>query len=126
MEIQVENHGSNVDLKIVLVWFWLFHVGFQTWCQFFILKVMFICIYTFLNHKRFEKSLHACPYCFCIAKGLATFRLVDTFCALIISIKPIKVFRSTWYHLCHFEVIFCYFAGFCMQWPFDIEICTEP
>ena len=29
----------------------------------------------FLNDMLFEKSLHACPYCFCIAKGLATFRL---------------------------------------------------
>ena len=75
MEIQVENHGSDVDLKIVLVWFWLSHVGFQTWFQIFILKVMLICTYTFLNHKLFEKSLHACPYCFSIAKGLATRRL---------------------------------------------------
>ena len=47
VEIQVENLGSNIDLKIVLVWFWLFHVGFQTWCQFFSLKVMFIGTYTF-------------------------------------------------------------------------------
>ena len=54
VEIQVENYGSGVDLKIVLAWFWLSHVGFQTWCQFFILKVMFICTYTFLNHKLFE------------------------------------------------------------------------
>ena len=75
MESQVENHGSDVDIKIVLVWFLLSHVGFQTWYQFFILKVMLICTYTFLNHKLFEKSLHACPYCFCIAKGLATRRL---------------------------------------------------
>ena len=29
----------------------------------------------FLNHKLFEKALHACPYCFYIAKGLATCRL---------------------------------------------------
>ena len=54
MEIQVDYHGSDVDLKIVLVWFWLSHFGFQTWFQFFVLKVMFICIYTFLNHKLFE------------------------------------------------------------------------
>ena len=50
----VENYGSGVDLKIVLAWFWHSHVGFQTWCQFFILNVMFICTYTFLNHKLFE------------------------------------------------------------------------
>ena len=54
MEIQVENYGSGVDLTIVLAWFRLSHVGFQTWFQFFILKVMSICIYTFLNHKLFE------------------------------------------------------------------------
>ena len=73
MEIQVDYHGSDVDLKIVLVWVLLFHVGFQTWYQFFFLKVVSICIYTFLNHKSFlRKSLHACPYYFCIAKGLAT------------------------------------------------------
>ena len=29
----------------------------------------------FLNHKLFEKSLHASPFSFSIAKGLATFRL---------------------------------------------------
>ena len=29
----------------------------------------------FLNHKLFEKSLHAFAFCFSIAKGLATFRL---------------------------------------------------
>ena len=54
MEIQVENHGSDVDLKIVLVWFWPSHVDFHAWYQFFILKVMSICAYTFLNHKLFE------------------------------------------------------------------------
>ena len=27
MEIQVDYHGSDVDLKIVLVWVLLFHVG---------------------------------------------------------------------------------------------------
>ena len=54
MEIQVDYHGSDVDLKIVLVWFWLSHIGFQTWFKFFILKVMSISTYTFLNHKLFE------------------------------------------------------------------------
>ena len=75
MEIQVENHGSDVDLKLVLISFLLSHFGFQARYQFFTLKVMLICTYTFLNHKLVEKSLHACPYCFCIAKGLATCRL---------------------------------------------------
>ena len=75
MEIQVENHGSDVDLKLVLVWLLFSHAGFQSWYQFFILRVMPICTYTFLNHKLFEKALHACPYSFSIAKGLATRRL---------------------------------------------------
>ena len=75
MKIQVENHGSDVDLKLVLIWFLFSHVGFQTWYQFFILKVMLICTYNFLNHKLFEKSLHVFPFCFSIAKGLATCRL---------------------------------------------------
>ena len=75
MEIQVENHGSDVDLKFVLVWVLLSHVGFQPWYQFFILKVVSICAYTFLTINFLRKSLHACPYYFCIAKGLATCRL---------------------------------------------------
>ena len=53
MEILVDYHGSDVDLKIVLIWFFLSHVGLQAWYQLFILKVMSICIYTFLNHKLF-------------------------------------------------------------------------
>ena len=32
-------------------------------------------------------------------------KVLSSFCALIISIKPIDVLRSTWYHLCHFEVV---------------------
>ena len=75
MEIQVENLGSNIDLKIVLVWFWVFHVGFQTWCQFFSVKVMFICTYTFLNHNIFENHRLHLLLVLSIAKGLATFRL---------------------------------------------------
>ena len=54
MEIQVDYHGSDVDLKIVLVWVLLSHVGLQARYQFFILKVMSICTYTFFNHKIFE------------------------------------------------------------------------
>ena len=64
MEIQVDYHGSNVDLKIVLVLVLLSHVGLQAWYQFFILKVMFICIYTFLNHKLFEKITACMPLLF--------------------------------------------------------------
>ena len=64
VEIQVDYHGSDVDLKIVLVWVLLSHVALQAWYQFFILKVMFICIYTFLNHKLFEKITACMPLLF--------------------------------------------------------------
>ena len=46
-EVQVENHGSDVDLKLVLIWFLFSRVGFRTGYQLFILKVMPICTYTF-------------------------------------------------------------------------------
>ena len=46
VEIHIENHGSDIDLKVILVWVLLSHVGFQTWYQFFILKVVSICTYT--------------------------------------------------------------------------------
>ena len=54
--------------------------------------------------------------------------VLSAFCALIVSIKPIEVFRSTWYHLCHFEVICGYFAGFCVPRPLSsnsISRCGE-
>ena len=47
MEIQVENNGFDVDLKLVLIWVLFSHVGFLIGCKFFILKVMFFCTYTF-------------------------------------------------------------------------------
>ena len=75
MEIQVEFLGSDIDLKLVLIWFMFSHVGFRAGYQLFILKVMPICIYTFWTINFLIKLLHACPYCFCIAKGLATCRL---------------------------------------------------
>ena len=84
MEIQVEFLGSNVDLKLVLIWFLFSHVGFRTGYQFFILKVMPICTYTFLTINFLRKSLHACPYYFCIAKGLATCRLGGVISAQIV------------------------------------------
>ena len=42
-------------------------------CSF--LKVIPICIYIFETAALFIKPLHICPYCFSIAKGLATCRL---------------------------------------------------
>ena len=75
MEIQVENHGSEVDLKFVLVWVLLSHVGFQTWYQFFILKVVSICTYTFLTISFLRNHCMHFLFGFSIAKGLATCRL---------------------------------------------------
>ena len=75
VEIQVENNGSDADLKLVLIWVLFSHVGFLTDCKFFILKVMFFCKYTFRTINVLRKLLHACPYCFCNDKGLATCRL---------------------------------------------------
>ena len=69
MEIQVDFLGSNVDHKLVIIWFLFSHVGFLTGCKLFILRVMLFV------HILFVKSLHAYPYCFSIAKGLATCRL---------------------------------------------------
>ena len=46
-EIQVDFLGSDVDLKIVLIWFLFSHVGFLTGCKLFIFWVMSFCTYTF-------------------------------------------------------------------------------
>ena len=46
-EIQVDFLGSDADLKIVLIWFFLSHISFQIGYQLFILKALLICIYTF-------------------------------------------------------------------------------
>ena len=75
MEIQVENHGSDVDLKLDLIWFLFSRVGFRTGYQLFIFKGNTYMYIQFLNHKLFETALHACPYCFCIAKELVTCQL---------------------------------------------------
>ena len=69
MEIQVDFLGSNVDQKLVIIWFLLSHVGFLTGCKLFILKVIPICTYTFC------KITSCIPLYFSIAKGLATCRL---------------------------------------------------
>ena len=75
MEIQVEFFGSDDDLKNCS------YMVFALSCQFSNLvsinhfkgnAYMYI---HFLNHKLFEKSVHAHPFCFSIAKGLATCRL---------------------------------------------------
>ena len=79
-------------------------------------------------------------FCFCIAKGLATFRLggvisaqksailnpFECFCVLIMSIMPIEVFKSSYFHLCRLEGIFGCFTGFCVLWELNIETHAEP
>ena len=55
MEIQVENHGSDVDLKLDLIWFLFSRVGFRTEYQLFIFKGNTYLYIHFLNHKLFEK-----------------------------------------------------------------------
>ena len=74
MEIQVDFLGSDVVLKLVVIWFLFSHIGFRTGYKLFILKVK--PVHTlFEPHRLFEKALHTCPFCFSIAKGLATCRL---------------------------------------------------
>ena len=75
MEIQVDFLGSDVDLKLVLIWFLFFHVGFRTGYQLFILKVLLICICTFLTIYTFCEIKSCISLYFSIAKGLATCRL---------------------------------------------------
>ena len=72
MEIQVDFLGSDIDLEHVVIWFMFSHVGFRTGCKLFILKVMPIVYTLFETAALFVKSLHAYPFCFSIAKGLAT------------------------------------------------------
>ena len=55
VEIQVENHGYDIDLKLVLIWFVFSHVSFQPGYQFFIFKGNAYMYIHFLNHKLFEK-----------------------------------------------------------------------
>ena len=46
-KFRIDFLGSDVDLKLVLIWFMFSHVGFRSGYQLFILKVMPICTYTF-------------------------------------------------------------------------------
>ena len=55
MEIQVENLGSDIDLKLVLIWFVFSNVGFQAGYQLFIFKGNAYMYIHFLDHKLFEK-----------------------------------------------------------------------
>ena len=75
MEIQVDFLGTNVALKLVLIWHLCSHGGIRTGSKLFILKVKFIRTHTFC------KAQHAYLYCFSIAKGLATCWLGDVISA---------------------------------------------
>ena len=75
MEVQVDSIDIDIVLKLVLIWFLFSHVGFRTGCKLFILKVSLSVHTLFEPHILFEKALHTCPFCFSIAKGLATCRL---------------------------------------------------
>ena len=47
VEVQVNFLGTDVALKLVLIRFLFFHVGFHIGCKLFILKVKPTCTYTF-------------------------------------------------------------------------------
>ena len=61
VEVQVDFLGTDVALKIVLIWFLFFHVGFRTRSKLFILKVTFICTHIF-----FKKIYTFCKSTACI------------------------------------------------------------
>ena len=71
MEVQVDILGTEVALKLVLIWFLLFHAGFHTGCKLFILKVRPMYI-RFLNHINFLQKHNMHPIFCSIAKVLAT------------------------------------------------------
>ena len=76
MEVQVDFLGTDVTLKLVLIWFLFFHVGFHIGCKLFILKVKPICTYTFSTIYTFCKSTTCIPLLFlALLMGLATCRL---------------------------------------------------
>ena len=84
MEVQVENHGSDVDLKLVLVWFLALSYRFSNLVSIFHFKGNVYMYIHFLNDKLFEKLLHTSPFCYSIAKGLATCRLGGVISAQIV------------------------------------------
>ena len=76
MEVQVDFLGTDVALKLVLIWHLFPHDGFCTGSKLFILKVRPTCTHTFLDNVHFlhKNSMHTLIV-FSIAKGLAMSRL---------------------------------------------------
>ena len=75
MEVQVNILGTDVALKLDLIWHLFSHDGICTESKFFILKVSLTCTH-FLDSLHFlqKHSMHTLIV-FSIAKGLATCRL---------------------------------------------------
>ena len=75
MEVQVDFLGTDVALKLVLIWHLFSHDGFCTGSKLFILKVRPTCTH-FLDNIHFlqKNSMHTLIF-FSIAKGLAMCRL---------------------------------------------------
>ena len=80
MEIQVDFLGTDVALKLVLIWHLFSHDGFRIGSKLFILRVKLICTHTFWTAYTFGKAQHAYLIVFSIAKGLATCRLGGVIC----------------------------------------------
>ena len=76
MEVQVDFLGTDVALKLVLIWHLFSHDDIRTGSKLFILKVKLICTLTFWTTSTFCKkhSMHTFII-FSIAKGLATCQL---------------------------------------------------
>ena len=73
MEVQVDFLGTDVALKLVLIWHSFSHDGFRTGSKLFILRVKPICTHTFWTAYTFlqKHSMHTLIV-FSIVKGLAT------------------------------------------------------
>ena len=75
MEVQVDFFGTDVALKLVLIWQLFSHDGFCTESKLFILKARPYVYTVFEQYTLFVKAQHAYLGCFSIAKGLPTCRL---------------------------------------------------
>ena len=75
MEVQVDLLGTDVALKLILIWHLFSSDGFRSGSKLFILKVRLISTH-FLNNIHFSQKHNMHTFIvFSIAKGLATCRL---------------------------------------------------